>query len=222
MDLKHQNSLIKILLAGLAGRTWNGKQKLIQALASICKNCKDSLKKDGSEIDLDELVETVLKECRKEEITYKIDALESLGNILQSLEIDKFEEVYNIVQKVMNKDTAENSKEEDDDAVSAEEIHKKREKDVKLKEVVFETLGKAWPQDGKETQEKYREMLVENCVECLPKNSRSVQVCIVTALCNYVDKVSLLKDVELTETERQSLEKIIDEIIKALRYSLSN
>ncbi|KAK9746868.1 Proteasome stabiliser [Popillia japonica] len=221
MDLKHQNSLIKILLAGLAGRTWNGKQKLIQALASICKNCKDSLKKDGSEIDLDELVETVLKECRKEEITYKIDALESLGNILQSLEIDKFEEVYNIVQKVMNKDTAENSKEEDDDAVSAEEIHKKREKDVKLKEVVFETLGKAWPQDGKETQEKYREMLVENCVECLPKNSRSVQVCIVTALCNYVDKVSLLKDVELTETERQSLEKIIDEIIKALRYSLS-
>ncbi|KRT79156.1 HEAT domain-containing protein [Oryctes borbonicus] len=221
MDVKHQNSLIKILMAGLGGRTWNGKHKLIQALASICKNCKDSLKNDNSEIDLNELVEAVLKECRKEEISYKIDALESLGNILSSLEIDRFEDVYNIVQNVMNKDISENSKEEDEDTISAEEIHSNREKVVKLKEVIFETLGKAWPQHAKETQEKYREMLVENCVECLPRNSRSVQVCIVTALCNYVDKVSLLNDAQLTEIEKQSLEKIIDNILKALTYSLS-
>lgn len=222
MDAKHQNSLIKILLTGLSGRTWNGKHKLIQALSSICKSCKDSLTGDNSEINPNDIVEAVLKECRKDEIGYKIEALQSLGNILSSLEVDRFEEVYNIVQNVLDKDISEASNDgEDDVTISNEEKHQNREKNIKLKEVVFETLGKAWPVNSKETQEKYREMLVENCVDCLPKNTRSVQVCIVTALCNYVDKVSLLNDVQLNDIEKRSLEKIVDNILKALNYSLS-
>lgn len=40
MDKKHLEALISILLNGLSGRTWNGKNKLLLALASICKNCK--------------------------------------------------------------------------------------------------------------------------------------------------------------------------------------
>lgn len=40
MDPVQRNALIQILLNGLTGRTWNGKDKLLNALASICTNCK--------------------------------------------------------------------------------------------------------------------------------------------------------------------------------------
>lgn len=40
MDIQYRNLLINMLISGLSGRTWNGKEKLVQALASICKNCK--------------------------------------------------------------------------------------------------------------------------------------------------------------------------------------
>jgi hypothetical protein len=34
------NSLIGILVAGLSGRTWNGKENILKALASICMKNK--------------------------------------------------------------------------------------------------------------------------------------------------------------------------------------
>lgn len=40
MDVKHTKNLLQILLNGLSGRTWNGKDKLLKAMASICSNCK--------------------------------------------------------------------------------------------------------------------------------------------------------------------------------------
>lgn len=40
MDAKHTKNLLQILLNGLSGRTWNGKDKLLKAMASICSNCK--------------------------------------------------------------------------------------------------------------------------------------------------------------------------------------
>lgn len=37
----HQRSeLIEILLSGLSGRTWQGKESLLQALASVSTNCR--------------------------------------------------------------------------------------------------------------------------------------------------------------------------------------
>jgi hypothetical protein len=40
MSTDHRNSLIDILVTGLNGRTWNGKENLLKALATICSSCK--------------------------------------------------------------------------------------------------------------------------------------------------------------------------------------
>lgn len=40
IETKYRNELIKMLVAGLSGRTWIGKEKLMKALASLCKNCR--------------------------------------------------------------------------------------------------------------------------------------------------------------------------------------
>lgn len=40
MEVKHRNALLAILLNGLTGRTWNGKDKLLKALSNICSGCR--------------------------------------------------------------------------------------------------------------------------------------------------------------------------------------
>ncbi|RZC32274.1 proteasome-associated protein ECM29 -like [Asbolus verrucosus] len=215
MEGKHRNALINILLNGLSGRTWNGKDKLLKALASICSNCKEAIKED-EDVKVDLIIEAVIKESRKEEINYKISALESLGDILSALQIDKFDEVYVIIQSIL---TDDNSGKEEDEDISSDEIAKKREKIIKLKETAYETLGKTWPENSKVTQEKYGEMFVEHCVKCLPRITRSVQVSVVSALYNYVDKLILLNE-ELDGNDKKTLAKIVDNIVIAIKYAL--
>ncbi|KAF5283686.1 hypothetical protein FQR65_LT13757 [Abscondita terminalis] len=220
IEVKHRNMLLHILLNGLSGRTWNGKDKLLNALASICSGGKDSLK-EGKDVDLNNIVETVLRECRKEEILYKTSSLKSLGEILSSLEVDKFEEVYHIAQSVLSDDKSNSSK-EDDEIMSSEEITAKRENLIRIQETAYETLGKAWPKNSKVTQEKYRELFVEHCKICLPSSTRSIQVCIISAMRDYVEKLSLLEEERLTSKEEESLTKIVDGIIEVSIYALGN
>lgn len=213
MDAKHRNNLIQILIAGLSGRTWNGKDKLLKALSSICSNCKRSLLEDQT-LDPNTIVDAVLKESRKDEVQYKIASLQALGTILSSLEIDKFEEVHDLLHSISE------VKKEDDEDMTSEDVSKNRESHLKLKETVYETLGKAWPEHSKAIQEKYREEFVSHCAENLRKESRSVQVCIVTALGCFVDKLGLLKEENLTKEEQASLSRIVDGILEVLKYSL--
>lgn len=172
-------------------------------------------------MDVNNLVEVVLKESRKDEVTYKTSALESLGDILLALKIDKFDEVYHIVQDILAKDSTRVDKDDDDD-MSGDEISKRREANIKLREVIYDTLGKSWPDNSKSTQEKYRDLFVEHCNSCLPTTTRGIQVCVMTALNCFVDKLLLLQENDLSSTDKQELEKITDKILIILQYSLSN
>jgi hypothetical protein len=40
MSMEQRNSLIDILVTGLNGRTWNGKENLLKALSTVCSSCK--------------------------------------------------------------------------------------------------------------------------------------------------------------------------------------
>ncbi|KAK9876967.1 hypothetical protein WA026_015999 [Henosepilachna vigintioctopunctata] len=218
LHITHQHSLIKILLNGLSGRTWNGKNKLLKALANVCMNCKESLK-ESSEINPVQIVDAIMKECKKEEISYKIESLKYMGDILSSLEIDKFGEVYNIVQSILVEEN--DNKDKDEDICSAEEVTKNREYKIQLKSTAYETLGKSWISTSKETQEKYRELFVEHCANYLPTLTRNIQISVLEALYNFVEHLLLLSVKELTAVEEDSLEKIINSIVVSLEYSLA-
>ena len=80
--------------------------------------------------------------------------------------------------------------------------------------------GKVWPEHSESTQEKYREMFVNHTVETLPTITRSVQVSMMAALYNFSDKLILTKKDSLCDTDKQSLKKIVDKVLEAVRYSL--
>ncbi|CAG9821949.1 unnamed protein product [Phaedon cochleariae] len=199
-----------------------------QNLQSICDMLKTALESPSwtmkaqrrnqrRSINIPAIVEAVIKESRKDEIVYKNHALQSLGEIVSSLDIDRFEDIYGIIQGIL---VDQNTHKEEDEDISGEEISKNRENRVKLKETAYETLGKAWSGTTKVTQEKYRELFVEHSVQYLPMVTRSVQVSVLSALYCYVDKLILLNEENLTDVEKSSLEKIVKNINVAVEYAL--
>ncbi|XP_058129433.1 proteasome-associated protein ECM29 homolog isoform X1 [Anopheles ziemanni] len=189
--------LIDLILNNVTGRTFLGKEKLLQALAGLCKKLNQEASNHGQRI-----VDAVMKECRKEEAVYRTHALRSLGNILDELKVDRFEEVYNMVWHLLDKqqDSSDKAGSSNDNAsgeyVTTEERSKQMLILVQLKETVCETLGKAWPENSIETQRRYQKMFVEKCVQCLKSNTRQVQLSLLQALGRFLERLALLRKEE--------------------------
>ncbi|KAL1514253.1 hypothetical protein ABEB36_003540 [Hypothenemus hampei] len=215
MEVQHSNSLLRILLNGLNGKTWKGKVKLLKALCSICSNCTESLKLNR-EIAPEVIIEAICKEARKQEILYKIAALECLGEVVSALDIDVFEQVYVIIKSVLTTNDNKESEEDDD-------VKNNKENKINLKIAAYEALGKAWPEHSPETQEKYRDLFVNHCVQELPAVMRLVQISVLSALYNFINKLYLLqKDhSELAEKEKLQLKVVIEKLLEAIIYSFS-
>ncbi|XP_055694622.1 proteasome-associated protein ECM29 homolog [Lutzomyia longipalpis] len=180
--------LIKALVTALAGRTFQGKEKLLNALEHLCEH----LESTTGELET-LVVDAVMRECRKEEPVYRTHSLKALGNILDALKIDRFEEVYNMVWNILEHTSIIGDEDTVGGVVSAEERNKALQVNIALKESVCEILGKAWPVNSAETQQKYQVMFAQKCVECLNRNTRPVQVSLLAALGRFVERLKILE-----------------------------
>lgn len=191
-----RTKLVELVLANIGGRTFSGKERLVEALAAL------SSKNSSKEIK-NKLIEAVLKECRKEEEIYKTKVLKSLGDILEKLdEENRFEDVYNIVWSLLDKQTISSK---DDDGQPNEERNKEKVLLINLKEIVCETLGKSWPStkatNSIETQKKYQLVLLTKLTECLKVNTRPIQKSLMVALGCFLEKLHLLNDKSNNDNE---------------------
>jgi proteasome component ECM29 len=59
------------------------------------------LKQEELSLMVDTVVDAMLKECRKEQLAYKQHALKALGDALSALDIDRFDQVYSIVEDTL-------------------------------------------------------------------------------------------------------------------------
>lgn len=224
LDDAERNRLIGALLKSISGRTFQGKEHLLQALASLC----DGLKKDESNIH-QEIIDAVMKECHKEEPIYRTHALKAIGDILQVLNEDRFEEVYNMIWYLIDKKDLASVTGDDDEKDLSSDARNKRNSNamifIQLKETVCETLGKAWPANSIATQQKYQRMFVERCVECLRNNTRPVQLALLIALGKFVERLKIL-EVESGTVEKKIkidedgsiLEEICKDILSAVVF----
>ena len=209
MKDEDRTRLIELVLANATGRTFSGKERLIEALAALCS------KNSSKELN-NQLIEAVLRECRKEEEIYKTKVLKCLGDVLERLdEENRFEDVYNMVWDLLDKKTMSAKDSEpgaSNSSTSNEERNKEKVTLINLKEVVCETLGKSWPTlkavNSVETQEKYQLMLIVKLTECLKVNTRPIQKSLMVALGLFLEKLHLLNDDKVKNEE--SLLKICE------------
>lgn len=202
-----RNRLINALLSCISGRTFQGKERILQALASLC----NGLKKDDTVQLHKHIIDAVMKECQKEEPIYRTHALKAIGDILEQLNEDRFEEVYNMIWYLLDKkDLASVTGDDDDKTLSSDERNKRALIFINLKDAVCETLGKAWPADSVETQNKYQRMFVERCVQCLQNNTRPVQLALLIALDKFVNRLKCLEKNDGGETNLKEKKQKID------------
>ncbi|CAG2228106.1 ECM29 [Mytilus edulis] len=132
----HLGNLLTTLLSGLQGRIWTGKETLIQAIDTVCCYCKENLSKETEgQPSIEKVVDSMMKESKKERLEYKLEALKCTGNILEEYSLDRFSEIWQIAQPDLSK--AGNKNGEDDDI--------KPEMKQKKFNCYFEILGQSWP-----------------------------------------------------------------------------
>ncbi|KAK9500526.1 hypothetical protein O3M35_001774 [Rhynocoris fuscipes] len=206
-DLKDERrqTLLNLLIGSLSGRTWDGKEDLLHAIAALAKQPKCI---EGTETE-SLLIEAMLKECKKERATYKIHALQSLGEIVATLSNDYFDKIYEILNDIFSKD--------DNDYDSGDKDDKERYNNKYLMlETCYETLGKCWPKNLK-TQEKYCEDIVGGCVQRLRGCTRQVQVAVMSCLCTIADKCKQL----LREGDSGQVARLNESFVTALDLAFS-
>lgn len=93
-------SLVTILTNSLQGRTWTGKESLVIAMSNVAVHTESVLRtlkhpnKDG--LLIDEIVKILTREACKEKMEYKIHAIKALTTVLDTFQIDRFEQVFDI------------------------------------------------------------------------------------------------------------------------------
>uniref|UniRef100_W5LFY5 Ecm29 proteasome adaptor and scaffold n=1 Tax=Astyanax mexicanus TaxID=7994 RepID=W5LFY5_ASTMX len=155
----HLGMLLNALLQGLAGRTWAGKEELLKAVGSVVSKCSVELQKPvAGQPAVGEVLDLVLKECRKESVVYKVAALRCAADILEATGEDRFQELAEIIFPLIRKNQPGSPKRGGDD--DDDEDAKERELQMEVLLCAFESLGKAWPENA-QTQSRYQ---VEVCV----------------------------------------------------------
>lgn len=200
LKAENRNHLLELLLTSTNGRTFDGKEHLVEALSSLCIA-------DGTQNE--KIINAVLRECKKEEKTYKTKVLRCLGSILEKLEKEnRFDDVFEIVWTLLEQSI--NVKEED---ASHEERNKEKIAMINLKEAACECLGKAWPSikavNSIETQKKYQIEIITKLTECFKLNTRSIQLALLISLRKFIVK-SYLLDVASAATNDENLRKICE------------
>lgn len=52
-------------------------------------------------IFLCQVVEAVMKECKKENIAYKVEAMKCIGNLLEGYKVDQFKDMWTLITPVL-------------------------------------------------------------------------------------------------------------------------
>ncbi|KAL2293978.1 hypothetical protein Nmel_007686 [Mimus melanotis] len=215
----HLGMVLSALLQGLPGRTWTGKEELLKAIASVVSACSAELQKSvPGQPTITDVVQALLKECRKENLKYKMVALRCAAEVLQVTKEDRFKEVADIIFPLIKKNALESMgpafpkhDEEDEDM---------REKEVQMESLIcaFETLGKAWPRSP-ETQCCYRQEFCKLMCDRLKLSTWKVQLGVLQAMNAYFQGLMLFDE---EHSDPVALTEILLETCSSITHSLEN
>ncbi|XP_017564838.2 proteasome adapter and scaffold protein ECM29 [Pygocentrus nattereri] len=214
----HLGMVLNALLQGLAGRTWAGKEELLKAVGSVVSKCSAELKKTvAGQPSVRQVLDLVLKECKKESLVYKMAALRCAADILEATEEDRFQEMTEILFPLIRKNqptSAGSPKHDDDD----DEEAKERELRMEVLICAFETLGKAWPKTA-QMQSRYQAEVCGLMCDRLKLSTWRVQLGVLQCMKAFYQRLLLL---EQDQKNSGVLTELLSETCTALASPLEN
>ncbi|KAM4809917.1 proteasome adapter and scaffold protein ECM29 [Rhinophrynus dorsalis] len=216
----HLGMVLGALLQGLPGRTWAGKEELLRAIGTVVSTCSDQLRESvADQPSVDEIVQAVLKECRKENVRYKISALKCAADVLESTKEDCFQDLteilFPLIQKTSLETVGARSPKDDDD-----DDENETEKELQTESLIcaFSTLGRAWPRSP-DTQRCHRFEVCKLMCERLKLSTWKVQHAVLQSMNAYFHGLLLL---EKEHSDHVALTEILSETCPAIALSLEN
>ncbi|KAM6972070.1 proteasome adapter and scaffold protein ECM29 [Aplochiton taeniatus] len=215
----HLGMVLTALLQGLAGRTWAGKEELLKAVGSVVSKCSGELQKPApGQPGLAEVVDLVLKECKKESLVYKMAALRCAGDVLQSAQHDRFSDMADILIPLIKKNCPESGSGSRRSMEDDDRDEKEKELQTEALLCAFETLGKAWPRNA-QTQGCFQVDLCCLMCEKLKLSTWRVQLGVLQSMKVYFQGLLLL---ERGYQDPNTLSHILTETCAALTFPLEN
>ncbi|XP_068090418.1 proteasome adapter and scaffold protein ECM29 isoform X2 [Hyperolius riggenbachi] len=218
----HLGMVLITLLQGLPGRTWAGKEELLKAIGTVVSKCSDQLKETApGQPSIDDIIQAVLKECRKENVKYRIVALKCAADVLESTKEDHFQELADILFPLIKKTSlgtvgARSPKDEAEDEENEDEKAKELQTESLL--CAFSTLGKAWPRNP-DTQRCYRSEMCKLMCERLKLSTWKVQHAVLQSMNAYFEGLLIL---EKEHSDVGALTEIVTEACPAIAHSIEN
>ncbi|KAG0093814.1 hypothetical protein BGZ92_001559 [Podila epicladia] len=205
MDLSNNmENLLPLVLDGLSGRTWEGKEQVVELLPALSISSKTYL--SAHQAKLPDIAKVLLRESKKVNKRYRRHAVDALGKFLDAFpEIDYYQEVKQMLFTIL-----ENNDDEDED----------EEHDKPLQLMVMASaaraLGMAWTTHSKLQAEHSSEFVSYVC-KALIRNIWNVRSALLESLDKFFTKLDVTTDGHKTVSE-ESLVLILDSLLEgALR-----
>lgn len=153
-----------------------------------------------------------MKECKKENVLYKLAAVRCMGSILELYSIDRFQDMWNIFLPVLSKSETKKDDEEDD---LKPEIREER------LECYYKVLGQSWPNEQK-TQENYCTDFSELLCKALPATTWKIQAVLLRTLYKFIDRLLILKSKDSVQENLTQCKTILSRVSIAVLPCLGN
>jgi len=180
--------LMPTLINGLSGRIWEGKDSMVKAYASVIIACKKSPLLNEESSWRAEAIKILLREAKKNNKKYKRNSIYWMGEVFKELNINKFEEVCEILVPVLggwpdeiDEDRMDEDDEDDDDP---------NEKPLKLlvTSACYKCIGTCFSKDIA-IEGKYNKKLIKLFSSGLKKYPWNVRIAILEALTVFIKKL---------------------------------
>jgi proteasome component ECM29 len=199
------------LLNALPGRTWTGKESLLKAISAVCLSNRDELLIAREEQPaIDDVVAAMLKECRKENVRYKMEALRCTANILHLYDVDRMSDVGEILLPLLAPDSTSSL---------LEDVN--RDTRLEFRECAYECLGKCWPRSV-DTQVAMQQNVADALCCQLTSSTWKVQLSAVGALRLFVERLCCLESAATIDNHHLFLTSFIESYFTAFSQALAN
>ena len=211
----HLATILKLLVDGIPGRVWKGKESLLAALSAVCAASKGSIESGKYGQTPINLIELALKECKKNDKEYKRQAILCLSGLLKTFSNVN---LYPVVKDQLFE-------------IATEEVKLEADADAKdkplmllIKAATFQALGNAWPTDY-ETQKQFASDFVTLLVKSVKSNVWNVRVDILNAIQQFLVKVHVSNSADskpsvLTQEMVQDIIAVLFDTLSDQKYSV--
>ncbi|GAM26844.1 hypothetical protein SAMD00019534_100190 [Acytostelium subglobosum LB1] len=181
----HLPKVLQLLIQGLKGKTYAGKDSLLESMSTVSSVCADSIMnapKDGSVPTALDLLTAMFAECKKNDLDYKRKALTNFASMLGSFRGAEINDLYNKIKEELYPFVfVQQEKKEKDDGMEVEVDPKQKPLTILVHIAIYNVIGQAFVASSKTMQQEnigVMDMLLVNVVHSIWNE----QVSILTSL----------------------------------------